>query len=648
MSERAGSRSRQARCNHAIGVAAQLISIMPISDGDGNLMISKKANKGYVLLREASAKPYVIVAIVAIIVSMLMLVGCSSEEQLITEDKPQQVVLAVSNECADPNSNDQISVPGGDIDPTKYGSQAEYIEAAAPFAIAACNEFGFKWPSVLLAQMVWEGGFPLGNIGIQNKALFGIKAAGENQAEWPYWTNGYGLTHSDGGQARAYKKYVDSIFDYVDWLSRNNGDGTTADGTYYSSYLEGANAADNGQQALSNILNMGYCPNDYSAEAYSIAKNNNCEQYDKMVSSTGNNDLAQNLETSTDITVDGSIDWTQPDAKIWKFYREKGYSEAACAAVIGNMRQESQFDPHASNNGNYIGLCQWDSKYRWPRLVEYAHQNGKDEYDFDFQVEYSEYELVTHYMPGMDGFKEATDIDAATDQFLSIFEGAAGQELAKRQGYAHEAYEKFSGKTISSSESGENSSDLCDEETGEPLPTTDDELWYQQSTYPDAYADSTIARAGCGICSLAHVVTMLTGQSVTPPDVVHALQQKYSSWTSYFVSGVGTSHGILGPLAESEWGLKSEVIDRSVETFKTVCESGGMVILSSNGSDFVNSNGDNYHSGGHYIAVYKYSSGYFYVKDSSDAAIDGSCVKYSESQMQALLGHSGETISISK
>lgn len=606
------------------------------------------------------------IAITAIL-SILTLTGCSTDEQqtVSDDDRPQRVVTATPSACVDPNNNDQISVPGGDIDPTKYSSRAEYIEAAAPFAVAACNEFGFKWPSVLLAQMIWEGGFPLGNIGIQNKAVFGIKAAGENQAEWPYWTNGNGLTHSDGGQARAYKKYVDSIYDYVDWISRYNGNGYcdyNHNGVQdngepsYSSYMEAANSADNGQQALSNILCMGYCPSDYSPEAYSIAVANGCEKYDEMVNATGNNQHAQNMASSADITVDSDVDWTEPDAKIWKYYREKGYSEAACAAVIGNMQQESGFDPKATNNGNYNGLCQWDSKNRWPRLVAYAEESGKDPYDFDFQVEYSEHELSTNYASSMEGFKEATDVDSATEQYLNKFEGAEGQELGKRQQYARDAYEKFSGKTISSAETGMTDAEkenLCDEETGEQLPTVDDELWYRQAEYSDPYGCSTIHDAGCGVSALAHVVTLLTGQSVTPPDVVHELEKKYPDWHSYFAvdangNAVGTVWGILGPLGEEVWGLKNSSCDRSVDAIQTVCESGGMVILSSRGSNFVNSNGDNYRSSGHYIAVYKYSEGYFYIKDSSDKAVDGSSVKYSKDQLQTLISENGETFALSK
>lgn len=103
--------------------------------------------------------------------------------------------------------------------------------------------------------MIWEGGdcTNLGSIAKQDRALFGIKAANQNPDEWEYWTNGTGSGHADGGNARAYEQYSDSIYDYVEWLSRNNGDGIDNDGNQYCSYLEAANSASNGEEALSKI-----------------------------------------------------------------------------------------------------------------------------------------------------------------------------------------------------------------------------------------------------------------------------------------------------------------------------------------------------------------------------------------------------------
>ena len=169
------------------------------------------------------------------------------------------------------------------FDPNKYSSRKEYIDAAAPIIVDACKKYGFKYPSVVAAQMIWEGGFPIGHIATKDHALFGIKAANQDPSEWEYWTNGTGQGHSDGGYARSYNQYSDSIYDYVEWLSRNNGDGTDNQGNKYSSYLDAANSASNGQEALSKILQLGYCPSDYSAEAYSIAKANDALKYDDMV-----------------------------------------------------------------------------------------------------------------------------------------------------------------------------------------------------------------------------------------------------------------------------------------------------------------------------------------------------------------------------
>ena len=56
---------------------------------------------------------------------------------------------------------------------------------------------------------------------------------------------------------------------------------------------------------------------------------------------------------------------------VWKFLRGKGLPEKSCAAVMGNIEAESEFNEKLIEQGNGIGfgLCQWsyESRKIWYR-----------------------------------------------------------------------------------------------------------------------------------------------------------------------------------------------------------------------------------------------------------------------------------------
>ena len=73
---------------------------------------------------------------------------------------------------------------------------------------------------------------------------------------------------------------------------------------------------------------------------------------------------------------------------IWNFLKSKGLSDAAAAAVLGNIQQESQFDPSAvEGNGEGHGLIQWSFERR-KALMAAAAAQGVDWKDLNFQLEY--------------------------------------------------------------------------------------------------------------------------------------------------------------------------------------------------------------------------------------------------------------------
>lgn len=131
--------------------------------------------------------------------------------------------------------------------------------------------------------------------------------------------------------------------------------------------------------------------------------------------------------------------------KIFGYYKSKGYSDAAAAAVCGNMFIESNYST-ASDNGSHHGLCQWDSEHRYPALSKWAKENNMDPEDFKAQVEYSEKELTDTYLQNMGDWKNSTNVAEATTTYLNIFEGASGQATQDRINKAQIVMDAFSGK----------------------------------------------------------------------------------------------------------------------------------------------------------------------------------------------------------
>jgi hypothetical protein len=57
-----------------------------------------------------------------------------------------------------------------------------------------------------------------------------------------------------------------------------------------------------------------------------------------------------------------------------------GYSKEQAAAIAGNVEQESKFNAEAGKGGAHQGIAQWDAG-RWRKLVEWAHGEGRNEWE---------------------------------------------------------------------------------------------------------------------------------------------------------------------------------------------------------------------------------------------------------------------------
>ena len=119
-------------------------------------------------------------------------------------------------------------------------------------------------------------------------------------------------------------------------------------------------------------------------------------------------------------------------------------------------------------------------------------------------------------------------------------------------------------------------------ENGLPIPI------YYQWEYQEPYGSSTIAQAGCGPSCFAMVVSYLTGQTITPADVV--------AWcgNAYYVPGAGTSWSFFAGAAE-HYGIGAVTTTTSAEEVMAALSEGHPVISSQSPGLFT--------GGGHFIVL---------------------------------------------
>ena len=116
------------------------------------------------------------------------------------------------------------------------------------------------------------------------------------------------------------------------------------------------------------------------------------------------------------------------------------------------------------------------------------------------------------------------------------------------------------------------------------------------------YGDNVIGDSGCGPTCLAMAVVALTGKTQYTPIALC----RFASENGYYVDGVGSSWDLMLGGAK-KLGLSSKQISISEDSIKSSLDDGKLVILSMGPGIFT--------KGGHFILVYKYENGKFYVKD---------------------------------
>lgn len=137
--------------------------------------------------------------------------------------------------------------------------------------------------------------------------------------------------------------------------------------------------------------------------------------------------------------------------RVWNFFKGKGLSDIAVSGIMGNVDDESEFNPKARGKGmgpggsDALGLFQWGENARWASLVKWANKNKMDPWTMDTQLRYAWHEMQTSESSTLPAIQEAKTPSEAAEQFRLKFERGSGG-IKDRQELAEAWYKKYQGK----------------------------------------------------------------------------------------------------------------------------------------------------------------------------------------------------------
>lgn len=162
---------------------------------------------------------------------------------------------------------------------------------------------------------------------------------------------------------------------------------------------------------------------------------------------------------------------------IWNYFKNKGFTDAGIAGLMGNLYAESGLRPtnlqntfekklnytddsytKAVDNGTYknfikdkagYGLAQWTYWSRKQNLLNFAKKNNKSIGDLSMQLDFLFQELNTGYPNLVKLLKTTKIVKEASNGVLLQFERPADQSIAvqeKRAGYGSGFYFKYANK----------------------------------------------------------------------------------------------------------------------------------------------------------------------------------------------------------
>jgi tape measure domain-containing protein len=140
-------------------------------------------------------------------------------------------------------------------------------------------------------------------------------------------------------------------------------------------------------------------------------------------------------------------------AKIFNFFKSKGFTNEQSAGWVGNLKHESGLDParYQEGGGPGRGLAQWEVGGRFEELKKFAAARGKSWDDLQVQLDFIWEELQTTEKEAYDSIKRATSVVSATKLISRDYERPNPDYASndKRLEYAQKVLNKLSNNNTS-------------------------------------------------------------------------------------------------------------------------------------------------------------------------------------------------------
>ena len=225
----------------------------------------------------------------------------------------------------------------------------------------------------------------------------------------------------------------------------------------------------------------------YGKWDYNFDLNNDSSSSSSSTDSSSTSGETSDSEATSDGKVDTTMEGKNNIEKVWNFFKNNGFSDAATAGILGNMYQESGVNPKSiqgNGKGPAAGIFQWENynskSDRFGNLYKRAKKKGVSWKDLTVQLEYGLDEMRSKDMngrfsgttgnlkpsgytqqdidgksytikalsDGFEGFKKMTDATEATKTFEGAFERAGKPNFKRRISFAKQMMSKYAGKQV--------------------------------------------------------------------------------------------------------------------------------------------------------------------------------------------------------
>lgn len=242
------------------------------------------------------------------------------------------------------------------------------------------------------------------------------------------------------------------------------------------------------------------------------------------------------------------------EAQAWNFFRSKGYSEAETSKILGNLKQESSFNPLSRNPNDAgpgldsWGIAQWN-RGRFSNLKSFAAKQGKPWQDYETQLGF-----VHHEIQGNPAYRNALRTRDGGG-FGHAYEGFGDNSGPTRTRYSEDFLKKFGGRKVaevdmtptgSIAKQGQDAAKKAAEQASQAQQKLADQLTKASQTTQQIAAPLQSMDAGVG---------KLTGSLAQGVPATEGFAGELQKLIEQLLSGLGGGGGGLGGIGEALGGI---------------------------------------------------------------------------------------------